>query len=70
MAQRDYCRYIKALVSPYSGAIIVGGIDLKHSVFCVQLVARFSVAAWLSSRRRANLIRRSDASFQNVSISG
>ena len=25
---RDYCRYIKALLSPYSGAIAVEGIDL------------------------------------------
>ena len=26
---RDYCRYIKALLSPYSGAITRAGIDLR-----------------------------------------
>ena len=26
---RDFCRYIKALLTPYQGAITIGGIDLK-----------------------------------------
>ena len=27
--RRDYCRYIKALLKPYSGANTLGGTDLR-----------------------------------------
>ena len=39
---RDYCRYIKALLIPYSGAITIGGIDLTYlylSVYWLPSVA-------------------------------
>ena len=42
---RDYCRYIKALLSPCLGAITIGGIDLTYRVVLSSLIDRTAVSS-------------------------